>query len=136
MNEFIHSSLVSTCGRVQKTYVNDARQIYNGILLTHNLYLYLPCEYFGFLLSADKEFMLQVYISSRTAKECDATAKELTALGPGICVSIPADMQKLEEVERLVKEIGAHENTLHVLVNNAGAAWGASVDEFPVSCRP
>lgn len=42
-------------------------------------------------------------------------------------------MQKLSEVERLVKELSAREKALHVLVNNAGAAWGATLDEYPVS---
>ena len=41
-------------------------------------------------------------------------------------------MQKLEEVERLVKELSAREKALHVLVNNAGAAWGATLDDYPV----
>ncbi|KAI0698099.1 hypothetical protein BC835DRAFT_688337 [Cytidiella melzeri] len=75
----------------------------------------------------------KVYISSRSAKDCDATASELTALGPGQCIAIPADMQKFSEVERLVKELSAKESALHVLVNNAGAAWGETIDEFPDS---
>lgn len=75
----------------------------------------------------------QVYISSRSAKDCEATAAELTALGHGVCIAIPADLQKLEEVERIAKELADREKKLHVLVNNAGAAWGASLEEFPVS---
>jgi len=73
----------------------------------------------------------QVYICSRTKAECDATAHELTALGPGTCVSIPADLQHVSEVERLVHEVSAHESTLHILVNNAGATWVAELDTFP-----
>ncbi|TFK56955.1 NAD-P-binding protein [Heliocybe sulcata] len=73
----------------------------------------------------------KVYISSRSAKDCEATAKELNALGKGKCATIPADLQKAEEVERLVKELSATEKVLHVLVNNAGAAWGATIDEYP-----
>lgn len=78
----------------------------------------------------------QVYISSRSAKDCDETAKELTKLGPGVCIPIPADLQKLQEVDRLVKELSSKEKALHVLVNNAGAAWGATVDEHPVHVYP
>ncbi|KAI0738859.1 NAD-P-binding protein [Daedaleopsis nitida] len=73
----------------------------------------------------------KVYISSRSAKDCATTEKELNALGSGKCVALPADMQKLEEVDRLVKELSAEEKALHVLVNNAGAAWGDSIDEYP-----
>jgi NAD(P)-dependent dehydrogenase (short-subunit alcohol dehydrogenase family) len=74
----------------------------------------------------------QVYISSRTAKECEETAKELNALGPGKCISVVADMQKLSDVEKLVNEISSKEKALHVLVNNAGAAWGDKFDDYPV----
>ncbi|KAI0632343.1 NAD-P-binding protein [Trametes polyzona] len=73
----------------------------------------------------------KVYISSRSAKDCAATASELNALGPGTCIALPADMQKLEEVDRLVKELSSREKALHVLVNNAGAAWGATLDDYP-----
>jgi NAD(P)-dependent dehydrogenase (short-subunit alcohol dehydrogenase family) len=75
----------------------------------------------------------KVYISSRTAKDCDVTAAELNALGPGQCIPIPADLQKLEEVEKLVKAISSKEKVLHILVNNAGAAWAAGVDDYPDS---
>lgn len=78
----------------------------------------------------------QVYISSRTAKECDETAKELNALGPGKCVSIVADMQKLSDVDKLVDEVSSKEKALHVLVNNAGAAWGDKIDAYPVRPIP
>ncbi|OCH96037.1 NAD-P-binding protein [Obba rivulosa] len=73
----------------------------------------------------------KVYICSRTKAECDATARELTALGRGRCMSIPADLQQLSEVERLVNEISSHDDALHILVNNAGATWVAELDEFP-----
>ncbi|KAI9031610.1 hypothetical protein CLU79DRAFT_729330 [Phycomyces nitens] len=73
----------------------------------------------------------KVYISSRSANVCDKVAKELTALGPGKCFSIPADLQKLEDVERLVAELSKRETHLDVLVNNAGANWAAPIDTFP-----
>lgn len=61
---------------------------------------------------------------------------ELNKLGPGKCFAIPADLQKVSEVERLVKELSDKEKALHVLVNNAGATWGASIDNYPVSPDP
>lgn len=73
----------------------------------------------------------KVYISSRSTEDCEATAQELNNLGPGTCIPIAADIQKLSEVEKLVKEISAKEKVLHVLVNNAGAAWGEKIDEYP-----
>ncbi|EPS95558.1 NAD-binding protein [Fomitopsis schrenkii] len=73
----------------------------------------------------------KVYISSRSAKDCDVTAKELNAAGPGACISLPADLQSLEQVEKLVRELSEREDALHVLVNNAGATWGEDIDAFP-----
>lgn len=74
-----------------------------------------------------------MYITSRNSKDCETTASELNALGPGSCISIPADLQQVKEVERLVSELASRETALHVLVNNAGTAWAATIDDFPVN---
>jgi NAD(P)-dependent dehydrogenase (short-subunit alcohol dehydrogenase family) len=71
----------------------------------------------------------RVYISSRKGADCDATAKELSALGE--CFSLPADVSTLEGVRALVAAYGAREKKLDILVNNAGAAWGETFDAFP-----
>jgi NAD(P)-dependent dehydrogenase (short-subunit alcohol dehydrogenase family) len=73
----------------------------------------------------------RVYISARKAAACDATAAELSALGP--CVSLPADVSTAEGIAGLVAAYRAHEPTLDILVNNAGAAWGAEYETFPES---
>jgi NAD(P)-dependent dehydrogenase (short-subunit alcohol dehydrogenase family) len=78
----------------------------------------------GFLAQGAK-----VYISSRKAADCDATAKELSAQGE--CISLPADVSTLAGVNALVAAFSARERTLDILVNNAGAAWGESFDTFP-----
>ena len=62
----------------------------------------------------------RVYISARKAEACDATAKELSAIGH--CVSLPGDVSTLEGVQQLVAALQPHEQTLDILVNNAGAA--------------
>jgi NAD(P)-dependent dehydrogenase (short-subunit alcohol dehydrogenase family) len=66
-----------------------------------------------------------VYISSRTASACDAAAAELTALGPGRCVSLPADLASYDECQRVKAEIERREGILHVLVNNSGRSYEA-----------
>lgn len=71
----------------------------------------------------------RVYICSRKAEVCDATAAELSAHGH--CVSLPADLSKMSEIDRVVSELAARESQLDILVNNAGATWGATIDEFP-----
>ncbi len=70
-----------------------------------------------------------VYISSRKAADCDATAKELSAHGS--CISLPADVSTVEGINALVAAFAAREASLDILVNNAGAAWGESFDTFP-----
>ena len=73
----------------------------------------------------------RVYISARKAEACDATARELSSLGP--CVSLPADVSTLAGIQALAAALRQHEKSLDILVNNAGAAWGAPYDAFPES---
>jgi 2-deoxy-D-gluconate 3-dehydrogenase len=80
----------------------------------------------GFLANGAK-----VYISSRKAEVCDATAARLAATHGGECISIPADLSALEGIDALVAALSASEARLDVLVNNAGVSWGAPLDEFP-----
>jgi NAD(P)-dependent dehydrogenase (short-subunit alcohol dehydrogenase family) len=80
----------------------------------------------GFLANGAK-----VYISSRKAEICDATAIRLSEESGGTCVSIPADVATSDGVASLAAEIAGREDHLDVLVNNAGASWGAQLDEFP-----
>ena len=72
-----------------------------------------------------------VYISSRKAAVCDAVAAELSATGP--CHSLPADVADDGDRARLVDALAERVDRLDVLVNNAGAAWGAPYEEFPES---
>ncbi|GFZ45374.1 hypothetical protein JCM24511_03100 [Saitozyma sp. JCM 24511] len=75
----------------------------------------------------------KVYISSRDASACNETASRLTKQGPGRCISLPADLSRYDECERLVKEIAKREEVLHILVNNSGVTWGESIDTYPDS---
>src|SRR6476646_8832061 len=56
-----------------------------------------------------------VYISSRKADACDATARELSSLGT--CVSLPADVSDVQGVQALVAAFGEREQALDILVN-------------------
>jgi len=71
----------------------------------------------------------KVYITARKAAACDATARELSAIGP--CISLPIDVSTVEGARQLAAEIGQREPALDILVNNAGAAWGEDFDTFP-----
>ena len=70
-----------------------------------------------------------VYISSRKKDVCDEMAAELSKLGT--CVSLPADLSTEAACIDLAAEIASRESRLHILVNNAGATWGAPLAEFP-----
>lgn len=73
-----------------------------------------------------------VYITARKAEACDETAAELNDLdASGSCVSIPADLASREGIDAFARALGEHTAELHVLVNNAGATWGAPIDEYP-----
>ena len=82
----------------------------------------------GFLANGAK-----VYISSRKADVCDATAARLAETYGGTCVSMPADLASADGAAGLAKALGEREDQLDVLVNNAGASWGAPLGEFPES---
>jgi NAD(P)-dependent dehydrogenase (short-subunit alcohol dehydrogenase family) len=70
----------------------------------------------------------KVYISSRKADVCDALAAELSKRGE--CTSLPADLSTEAECRRLAGELAKREDHLDVLVNNAGATWGAPMADY------
>lgn len=70
-----------------------------------------------------------VYISSRKADVCEAEAVRLSQYGT--CISVPADLSTYDGVHRLASEIAGLEDQLHILINNAGAAWGAPLEDYP-----
>mgnify|MGYP001402954039 CR=1 FL=1 len=74
---------------------------------------------------------VRTYLTARKAEACQQTAAELSREGE--CIALPADLAKREERARLVAELSAREPRLHILVNNAGANWGAPLAEFPES---
>jgi NAD(P)-dependent dehydrogenase (short-subunit alcohol dehydrogenase family) len=70
-----------------------------------------------------------VYISSRKKDVCDEVAAELSEVGT--CVSLPADIATEQACNDLAAEVASREAKLNILVNNAGATWGAPLAEFP-----
>jgi NAD(P)-dependent dehydrogenase (short-subunit alcohol dehydrogenase family) len=73
----------------------------------------------------------RVYISSRKADGCASAESELGRYGP--VTAIPANLSTEAECLRLASEVGEREQALNVLVNNAGATWGAPLAEFPAA---
>jgi len=71
----------------------------------------------------------RVYVSSRKAEVCDRVAEELSEYGS--CTSLPFDLSKMDGITGLAAAVAEREPKLDVLINNAGATWGAPIDEFP-----
>jgi NAD(P)-dependent dehydrogenase (short-subunit alcohol dehydrogenase family) len=86
----------------------------------------------GFMIARGfAEAGARVYLSARKAEACAEAAEKLSKLGTAI--ALPADVSTEEGARRLAGELSARERALHVLVNNAGANWGAPLAEFPDS---
>jgi NAD(P)-dependent dehydrogenase (short-subunit alcohol dehydrogenase family) len=73
----------------------------------------------------------RVYISSRKAEGKATAESELSQYGT--VTAIPANLSTEAECLRLAGQIAAREQALNVLVNNAGATWGAPLEEFPAA---
>jgi len=74
---------------------------------------------------------VKTYITSRKLDELQATANELSAIGE--CTAIQSDLSTTVGVKAFADEIKAKEQQIHILVNNAGATWGAPIDDYPES---
>ncbi len=70
----------------------------------------------------------KVTVSSRKAQACEQAVQELSAFGEA--VALPADVSTEDECRRVAAAI---DGPLHILVNNAGATWGAPLEEFPAT---
>jgi len=77
------------------------------------------------------EHGVKTYISSRKKDVCDEVAAELSK--NGTCISLPSDLSTDDGSRSLASELGKREPALNILVNNAGANWGAPLEEFPDS---
>jgi NAD(P)-dependent dehydrogenase (short-subunit alcohol dehydrogenase family) len=71
----------------------------------------------------------RVYVASRKADACERVAGELSEHGE--CIGLPADLSTEAGAEGLAAAVAEREEAVHVLVNNAGATWGAPLEEYP-----
>ncbi|KAG9074709.1 hypothetical protein FS749_013697, partial [Ceratobasidium sp. UAMH 11750] len=73
----------------------------------------------------------KVYIASRKEKQLKEAQEALNKQGPGRCEYIVADLGSKAGCDALCDAFKKRESKLHILVNNSGATWGASWDNFP-----
>jgi NAD(P)-dependent dehydrogenase (short-subunit alcohol dehydrogenase family) len=72
----------------------------------------------------------RVYITARKKDACDAKAAELSAYGE--CISVPLNLATPGGAGQLAALLAEREDRLHILVNNAGATWGAPLEQYPL----
>jgi NAD(P)-dependent dehydrogenase (short-subunit alcohol dehydrogenase family) len=72
-----------------------------------------------------------VLISSRKEADLASTASALSRLGN--CEALPADLSTPDGARALADQVRSRVDALSILVNNAGATWGAPLEEFPES---
>ncbi len=70
-------------------------------------------------------------ITSRKAKDLEESADHLRSRGMAVdCIA--ADCADQADIERLAQQTMALRGQVDVLVNNAGAAWGAPAEDHPI----
>jgi NAD(P)-dependent dehydrogenase (short-subunit alcohol dehydrogenase family) len=73
----------------------------------------------------------QVVISSRKANQLEEAAASLSEFGD--VTAVPADLSTPEGTDALAAAVRERFPALNLLVNNAGASWGAPIEDFPDS---
>lgn len=76
---------------------------------------------------------VKTYIASRSISACEETAARLNDLGGAECIPVQADLSTQDGVIGLAEFMKEREPALHILVNNAGTAWGEPFETYSVT---
>jgi len=74
----------------------------------------------------------KVYIVSRSKETLENAAQQLNKQGPGSCIPIVMDLGKAENAAKFADQLSKLEKSVHVIVNNSGVTWGASIENYPI----
>ena len=77
------------------------------------------------------EHGVKTYITARKPEQLEAAATELSQRGQ--CIALQSDLSTVDGVAALVAALRAQEDKIDILINNAGANWGAPLAEYPES---
>lgn len=77
------------------------------------------------------EMGAKLAITARKRDELAQAQKQLAGLGIE-ALPVPCDLQNPAAIDPLVEEVLAHYGRIDVLVNNAGATWGAPAEDHPL----
>ncbi|MFZ1814312.1 MAG: SDR family oxidoreductase [Rhizobiaceae bacterium] len=77
-----------------------------------------------------------VMIASRKGEDCAAVAAELNGIAMsqgtgGSAEGFAGNVSSEDGVRSLVADVTARTDRLHMLFNNAGVTWGATIEDFP-----
>lgn len=72
----------------------------------------------------------KVAIASRSAERLEKAAAEINAASGNECIAIPTDVRDENEVSALIEKVVAHFGRIDVLVNNAGGARLAPLEDI------
>jgi gluconate 5-dehydrogenase len=70
-------------------------------------------------------------LTARKLGELEEAKAELVGLGYDVFV-VPSDLAKPETIEPMVDAVLKHFGKIDILMNNAGASWGASAETYPI----
>jgi NAD(P)-dependent dehydrogenase (short-subunit alcohol dehydrogenase family) len=77
------------------------------------------------------EMGAKIAISARKADELEQAKAELKKQGID-ALTVTNDLSKQEQIPALVDAVVAHYGAINILVNNAGASWGAKAEAHPL----
>jgi gluconate 5-dehydrogenase len=77
------------------------------------------------------EMGAKIAISARKGGELEEAKADLKQHGID-ALTVTNDLSKLEQIPALVDAVVEHHGGIHILVNNAGASWGAKAEEYPL----
>lgn len=83
------------------------------------------------MATALAELGADVVVCSRKLENCEGAAAELSALGVR-ALALPCDARDPAAVEAVVRRTTQELSRIDVLVNNAGATWGAAPEDVPL----
>ncbi len=70
-------------------------------------------------------------LTARKANELEDARNELTGMGYDVFI-LPSDLSKPESIPPMVDAVIARFGRIDILMNNAGASWGAPAEEYPL----
>jgi NAD(P)-dependent dehydrogenase (short-subunit alcohol dehydrogenase family) len=77
------------------------------------------------------EMGAKLALVARKADELEEARRHLAALGVE-AFTAPCDLQRQDAIDPMARAVLAHYGRIDILINNAGATWGAPTEEHPL----